>query len=61
MNDNNRSYSKETLSCSFCGKTHDQVLKLVTGLTGHICNVCIELCHKMMMTSQDIKKKMFLI
>jgi ATP-dependent Clp protease ATP-binding subunit ClpX len=32
------------LFCSFCGKTQDEVKKLVAGPTAYICDECIELC-----------------
>ncbi len=32
------------LSCSFCGKTQDEVKKLVAGPNAYICDECIELC-----------------
>jgi len=33
-----------TISCSFCGKTQDQVKKIVAGPGVYICNECIDLC-----------------
>ncbi|WP_125712760.1 ATP-dependent Clp protease ATP-binding subunit ClpX [Companilactobacillus kedongensis] len=33
-----------TISCSFCGKTQDQVQKIVAGPGVYICNECIDLC-----------------
>ena len=35
---------KVQLKCSFCGKTQDQVRKLVAGPGVYICDECIELC-----------------
>ena len=35
---------KELLFCSFCGKTQDEVKKLVAGPSAYICDECIELC-----------------
>ncbi len=32
------------LRCSFCGKSEDQVKKLVAGPGVYICNECIVLC-----------------
>jgi ATP-dependent Clp protease ATP-binding subunit ClpX len=32
------------LRCSFCGKTQDEVRKLIAGPTVYICNECVELC-----------------
>ncbi len=36
--------SKGKLCCSFCGKTHLQVAKLVAGPGVYICDECIALC-----------------
>ena len=35
---------KVNLKCSFCGKSQDQVRKLVAGPGVYICDECIELC-----------------
>ena len=32
------------LRCSFCGKTQDQVKKLIAGPNVYICDECIDLC-----------------
>jgi hypothetical protein len=31
-------------SCSFCGKTQPEVLQLIAGAQGFICNECVQLC-----------------
>ncbi|MDF3047301.1 MAG: clpX [Candidatus Midichloriaceae bacterium] len=36
--------SKNTLYCSFCGKSQHEVRKLIAGPTVYICNECVELC-----------------
>ncbi|KRM94033.1 ATP-dependent Clp protease, ATP-binding subunit ClpX [Lentilactobacillus senioris DSM 24302 = JCM 17472] len=36
--------SSGTITCSFCGKTQDQVQKIVAGPGVYICNECIDLC-----------------
>lgn len=36
--------SKNTLYCSFCGKSQHEVRKLIAGPTVFICNECIQLC-----------------
>ena len=36
--------SKNTLYCSFCGKSQREVRKLIAGPTVFICDECIELC-----------------
>ena len=33
------------LQCSFCGKSQDDVRKLIAGPTVYICDECIELCN----------------
>lgn len=35
---------KNTLYCSFCGKSQHEVKKLICGPTAFICNECAELC-----------------
>ncbi|WP_244835271.1 ATP-dependent Clp protease ATP-binding subunit ClpX [Clostridium sp. BJN0001] len=35
---------KKQLKCSFCGKTQDQVKRLIAGPGVYICDECIELC-----------------
>ncbi len=30
--------------CSFCGKTQDEVKRLIAGRSAYICNECVELC-----------------
>ncbi len=35
---------KNTLYCSFCGKSQHEVRKLIAGPTVFICNECVELC-----------------
>ena len=37
---------KGQLKCSFCGKTQEQVRKLVAGPGVYICDECIELCNE---------------
>ncbi len=36
--------SKNTLYCSFCGKSQHEVRKLIAGPTVYICDECVELC-----------------
>ncbi|TQQ85454.1 ATP-dependent Clp protease ATP-binding subunit ClpX [Peptacetobacter hominis] len=37
---------KKQLKCSFCGKTQDQVRRLIAGPNVYICDECIELCEE---------------
>ena len=41
---NKGSDERDTVKCSFCGKSQNQVKKLVAGPGVYICNECIELC-----------------
>ena len=41
---NNSGDSKNTLYCSFCGKSQHEVRKLIAGPTVFICDECVELC-----------------
>lgn len=36
------------LKCSFCGKTQNQVRKLIAGPNVYICDQCIELCSEIL-------------
>lgn len=36
--------SNDTVRCSFCGKTQEEVRKIVAGPGVYICNECIDLC-----------------
>lgn len=36
---------KDKKRCSFCGRAEDQVALLMTGMTGYICNECVEQAH----------------
>ena len=36
------------LKCSFCGKTQQQVRKLIAGPNVYICDQCIELCSEIL-------------
>ena len=40
--------SNVRLKCSFCGKTQDQVKKLIAGPDVFICDECVELCNEIL-------------
>ena len=44
MSKSDKSDSKNTLYCSFCGKSQHEVRKLIAGPNVFICNECVELC-----------------
>lgn len=40
-----RDINQENLTCSFCGKSQEEVKKLIAGPAVYICDECIELCN----------------
>ena len=50
-NNNKDDFSKAR--CSFCGKTQDQVRKMVAGPNAYICNECLLLCQEIV--SDDVE------
>ena len=40
-------------TCSFCGKSQDEVNKLVAGPNVYICDECIDLCTEIVQDSSD--------
>jgi len=40
---------KKHLKCSFCGKTQEQVKRLIAGPNVYICDECIELCQEIIL------------
>lgn len=51
--DNN---SKGPLRCSFCGRTQDEVRKLVAGPGVYICDECIALCNDIISEDENLTK-----
>lgn len=45
--------------CSFCGRSEDEVALLMTGLTGHICNDCVEQAHNILREEALLPKRDF--
>ena len=44
----------DKIRCSFCGKTQDQVRKMIAGSNGvYICDDCIELCAEILEEELD--------
>ncbi|MBW2036671.1 MAG: ATP-dependent Clp protease ATP-binding subunit ClpX [Deltaproteobacteria bacterium] len=59
-----RAMSESTLRCSFCGKSQDEVKKLIAGPAVYICDECIELCNEIIeeeyeKEAQGRKKRQF--
>ncbi|MDJ1406881.1 MAG: ATP-dependent Clp protease ATP-binding subunit ClpX [Candidatus Midichloria sp.] len=47
----NSQHSSHSLHCSFCGKSQEEVKKLIEGPTVYICNECVELCSEVIKDS----------
>ncbi len=50
-----RRSSRTDLRCSFCGKSNEQVDKIITGPSVHICSDCVRLCNEVLL--EDAKQK----
>ncbi len=50
---------KEKRRCSFCGRPEDQVALLMTGMTGYICNDCVEQAHAILREESLLPKNDF--
>lgn len=48
----------ENLICSFCGKSQDEVKKLIAGPTVYICDECIELCNDIIAEESKLEEAM---
>ena len=46
--------SSRKLRCSFCGKTQDQVRKIIAGPGAYICNECVALCQEIVGDDVDL-------
>jgi ATP-dependent Clp protease ATP-binding subunit ClpX len=52
-------FDQKEVRCSFCGKTSDQVDRIIAGSNAYICNECVELCGEIIKQEmQDDKKDM---
>ncbi len=43
---------KDSLGCSFCGKSQNEVKKLVAGPDVFICNECVDICNEIITDDQ---------
>ena len=48
--------SRGMLFCSFCGKTQNEVKKLVAGPSAYICDECIELCRGIIQEETEVQR-----
>ncbi|MGL4374242.1 MAG: ClpX C4-type zinc finger protein, partial [Turicibacter sp.] len=40
------------ITCSFCGKSHDEVTKIIAGPGVYICDECIQMCSEIIENEQ---------
>ena len=45
------------ICCSFCGKSQDEVTRLVEGPGVYICDSCIEFCNALLSDDEEVAKK----
>ena len=46
----------QILRCSFCGKSQDEVKKLIAGPTIYICDECVDLCNEIIAEEYEDEK-----
>ncbi len=51
------SSSEKKISCSFCGKSQEEVKKLIAGPNVYICNECVVLCKDILVEDDKIDTK----
>ena len=49
--------SDKKISCSFCGKSQEEVKKLIAGPNVYICNECVVLCKDILVEDDKIETK----
>src|SRR5262249_19471179 len=54
-------YKEDGIRCSFCGKSQEEVRRLIAGPAAYICDECIDLCNDIILeegaAEQVVKKK----
>ena len=53
----NKKNEKDSLFCSFCGKSQKEVKKLIAGPTVFVCDECVELCMDIIKEDNKNNKK----
>jgi ATP-dependent Clp protease ATP-binding subunit ClpX len=48
--------SNKNLICSFCGKSHDEVIRMIAGPSVFICDECVNLCNEVIAEGGDQAK-----
>ncbi|WP_425539825.1 ATP-dependent Clp protease ATP-binding subunit ClpX [Microaceticoccus formicicus] len=52
-------YEEKRIECSFCGKSQDEVQRLIAGPNVYICDECIRLCTEIIDEEDEILEKVF--
>ena len=45
--------TEPTICCSFCGRPAEQVPRIITGYTAHICSDCVDACKELVRQHTD--------
>ena len=48
---------EQKICCSFCGKSQDEVTRLVEGPGVYICDSCIEFCSSLLFADENAAKQ----
>ncbi len=49
--------NEKEVNCSFCGKSSDEVRRIIAGVSAFICDECVELCYDLLEDEMDQIKK----
>ena len=49
--------SNKNLICSFCGKSHDEVVRMIAGPNVFICDECVNLCNEVIAEGAESLKQ----
>ena len=60
MSDDDKNEDNKLLYCSFCGKSQQDVKKLIAGPSVFVCDECVELCNDIIreeLLDQELKRR----
>ncbi len=49
-------HTEQEISCSFCGKTQDEVTQLIEGNGVYICDRCISFCNSLLFQNEEMQE-----
>ena len=53
-----RSNNSKRITCSFCGRTQDEVSRMIAGNDVYICDNCVTLCNSILEDEKKIGSKL---